>query len=180
MQIKKIGIGILYLSVAVQSYFLYDLHHKVNMILESTKQSNIKQEEIPLPDVIKIKEAVIDLAVMNKVIDITTEEELASLLKNPQHPSVVFFHMNGCGWCKKAEPIIEAIAQKPEFASVHFYAANSRQVPVTKLAQDLLDQKINGFPTFFFLNQKGLVDKQIGFMKQEDFENKIKKNFFFR
>ena len=111
------------------------------------------------------------------VIEVGSQQELRELLKNPQEESVVSLYMNGCGWCTKMAPVVDAVASNPEFASMKFYRVDGNALQAPSVVKELCDQEINGYPSLLFMNEKGYVDKQVGFAKQEDLEAKIKRAF---
>ncbi|MGZ6251339.1 MAG: thioredoxin family protein [Candidatus Chromulinivorax sp.] len=104
---------------------------------------------------------------------IDSQKELFDFLQKNTNKAVVFFHMNGCGWCKKAAPVFEQLAQDSRFADIEFYSVDGRQAQAPIVVSELYNEKISGYPTFFFLDKDALVDKQVGFTGQEIFENKL-------
>ena len=110
-----------------------------------------------------------------KVTEISTKDALQSLLDSNNKPSVLFFHMNGCGWCKKMDPVFDEVSNNPAYSKIKFYRIEGRSSQAAELVQKAFDQKINGFPTLLFVNDGKFIDKQVGFAKKEDFESNIKK-----
>jgi thiol-disulfide isomerase/thioredoxin len=108
-----------------------------------------------------------------KIIEIDQEDTLRAALHNDKQPSVIFFHMDGCGWCKKMAPVFEQIAKDPKFADLQFYNVNGRSAQAPVVVKELFNQQITGYPFFLFVDEKGFIDKQSGFMEQDKFENKI-------
>ena len=76
------------------------------------------------------------------------------------------------------EPVYEEVAQDPEFASIQFYTVNGRDCDAPGIVKELTDQQITGYPFLMFMNEKGYLDKQSGFAKQEEFEQTISTIFF--
>ena len=113
----------------------------------------------------------------NSVIEVESQEELRELLENPQEQSVISLYMNGCGWCTKMAPVLDEVAANPEFASMKFYRVDGSALQAAPMVKELCDQQINGYPSLLFMNEKGYVDKQVGFAKQEDLEEKINRVF---
>ena len=109
----------------------------------------------------------------NEVIEITTQDALRDCIKEHKEPAIIFFHMNGCGFCKKMEPIYHEIVKNPRFNAIKFYSVNGRDLQAPPIVQELVDQKINGYPFFLFMNQAGYMDKHAGYKPQPDFEGKI-------
>ncbi len=111
-----------------------------------------------------------------KVTEIATKDDLQSLLDTNNKPSVLFFHMNGCGWCKKMDPVFDEVSKNPAFGKIKFYRIEGRSSQAGELVQKAFDQKITGFPTLLFVNNGKFIDKQVGFAQKDDFEANIKKN----
>ena len=111
------------------------------------------------------------------VKEVKLKEELRELLENPQEKSIIFLHMNGCGWCKKMEPVFNEVALNSEFSSTKFYSVDGRELQAAPMIKELCHQHINGYPSLLFINEKGYVGKQVGFAKQEDLEEKINSVF---
>ncbi len=113
----------------------------------------------------------------DNVQEIQTQKDLEEILKNNKDQSIVFFHMNGCGWCKKMAPVFYAAAQNKQFASFKFYTVDGRAAQAPMVVKELYNQQINGYPFLLFINADGYVDNQSGFSDQDKFENKIKDVF---
>ena len=95
------------------------------------------------------------------------------MLQNNHKPSVLFFHMNNCGWCKKMDPIYEQALKNPKFAGVNFYKIEGNLSGAPVLIKQMFDQQITGYPTLIFIKDGKYVDKQVGFSQLEQFEQKI-------
>ena len=104
-------------------------------------------------------------------------DALQTLLKDSQDPAVIFFYMNGCGWCNKMKPVVNGIADNAAYASIKFYGVNGPQLNVQSVLQDAIGVQVNGYPLFVFMNEGKLIDKQVGGANPENFENKIKTVF---
>jgi len=135
----------------------------------------INQSNIPTTEVALIVQELVEVIVEKKepVLEIKNQDDLNDLLQNSNKSSVIFFYMDGCGWCKKMEPVFAEVAENPEFASVGFYHLNGRHTNAASLVSDLFDEKINGYPFILFVDKGKFVQKQVGFAQQEDLEDKI-------
>lgn len=109
------------------------------------------------------------------VIEINNQQDLQNLLDSNEEPSVLFFHMNGCGWCRKMDPIYDEVAANPEFKHIKFYKIEGSASQAPSLVDKAFGQRITGYPTLIFTNKDGYVDKQVGFSQKDDFQAKIKK-----
>jgi len=109
----------------------------------------------------------------NEVVEITDKDLLHDLIKDHKNPLIIFFHMDGCGFCKKMDPVFNEIVKNPQFSEIKFYSVNGRDLQAPGIVQELVDQKINGYPFFLFMNKNGYLDKHAGYKPQEDFEDKI-------
>lgn len=115
-----------------------------------------------------------DVAQPQPIIEINTQDALRGALHSSKQPSVVFFHMDGCGWCKKMKPVFEQVAHNKDFAGLQFYNVDGRSAQAPIVVKDLFDQQVAGYPFFLFIDENGFIDKQAGFAEQDKFENKIK------
>ncbi len=112
------------------------------------------------------------------VVMIENQETLQNILKSSQEPSVIFFYMNGCGWCDKMRPVFNAATDNSEFANIKFYSVNGPQLNVPVILKETMDQDVTGYPLFIFMHHGQYIDKQVGGANPENFENKIKSVFF--
>ena len=74
--------------------------------------------------------------------EVNSEQEARSALAGPA-PTMVFLFMEQCGFCKKAEPVYEALAADPAFAHVKLLKLNASKA--SGLARE---NGVSGFPTF--------------------------------
>ena len=109
----------------------------------------------------------------SSAIKIESQDALQNLLQNNQKPSVLFFYMNGCGWCTKMNPVYEQILKNPKFAGINFYKAEGNQCGAAMIIKQMFDQSISGYPTLIFIKDGKYIDKQVGFSQPEQFEQKI-------
>ena len=137
----------------------------------------LQKNQIQQFHVLENNDAVENKSSKEKIIEISSENDFRELLKNNEQPCVIFLHMEGCGWCKKMDPVYHEISNKPEFSPVQFYSVDGRKSQAVPLVKEFCDQQINGYPSLLFINETGYLDKQIGFSDQEDLENKIKSIF---
>ena len=66
-----------------------------------------------------------------------------------QPKELVYFHMNGCGHCKKFTPVWD------QFASNYNGNLNIRKVQRADAANELQQYKVQGFPTVLLLDGNG-------------------------
>jgi thiol-disulfide isomerase/thioredoxin len=191
MNIEKKIVAVSMIIVAVAtSYLALQKYHdrtKAAYDFEQAFQDKIAQldakllefqalgEQEVLDEVIEqIEEELEQEVKVRQIIEITTQDALRAALHNDKQPSVIFFHMDGCGWCKKMAPVFEQVAQNQEFAGLQFYNVDGRSAQAPIVVKDLFNQQISGYPFFLFVDEKGFIDKQSGFIDQEKFKNKIK------
>ena len=156
MNIKKIITSvILLISIVIASVFGYRYF-----------------QQIAIPNQRKPK-----LMKAKPVVEITTQNELQAILQDSVQPSIIFFHMNDCGWCEKMNSVYQQVVKSTEFSSIQFYTANGNKLQASSLIEELYDEEITGYPFLFFINKKGFLDKQVGFINEKDFESKIKRIF---
>lgn len=110
---------------------------------------------------------------VNHVITIDTEKHLEKLLKNHQGPSVVYFYMDKCGWCKKMGPLFDELSDNAMFDHITFYKANGPHLQAATHCKKILDINIVGYPYMIFMNKGKVVDKQIGGTKKEILMEKL-------
>ncbi len=117
--------------------------------------------------------------VLNKssALQIESQEALQNLLQNNQKPSVLFFYMNGCGWCTKMNPVYEQVLKNPKFVGINFYKIEGNQCGASMIVKQMFDQSISGYPTLIFIKDGKYIDKQVGFLQSEQLEQKIAENF---
>ena len=122
----------------------------------------------------------------DSIINIETQDGLQNLLTKSQGPIAIFFHMKGCHWCEKTEPVINEIAADPRFNNICFYRADARgltaaqgkpSVATPNLVRQATGQDIPGYPFILFMNQGKYINKQIGGITEEGLINKIENAF---
>ena len=173
MNTKKIVIITSLVCVAAAAYFAHQQYVHQHQGLQVAAQAIAVQ----LPtQAEQIHELVV--AEPKPMIEVTTQEDLQNILSNKKEPAILFFHMNGCGWCKKMDPVYQEVAKNSDFASIQFYSVNGKDCNAQVIVKEITDQQMNGYPTLIFMNEHGYLDKQVGFAQQQDFEQKIKKLFF--
>jgi thiol-disulfide isomerase/thioredoxin len=105
------------------------------------------------------------------VQEIKTIDELLQKLTAKQL-TIIMGSMNGCHFCKKAEPIFKKYAQ--EYPDINFYTTNGLK---TNMAREVnkLDStiKIRGYPAFLFIKDGKINDHLLG-VNIEQLDNKIK------
>ncbi len=190
MFFKKLGMLIVFIGslsgayyLGTQNYldnveFLQKMRNVVINLMQPAKNCDEQQsqeiaqepEQQEQPQIVEPAAAPVS---NNEVIEITTQDALRDLIKEHKEPAIIFFHMNGCGFCKKMEPIYHEIVKNPRFNAIKFYSVNGRDLQAPPIVQELVDQKINGYPFFLFMNQAGYMDKHAGYKPQQDFEAKI-------
>jgi len=148
----------------------------LNELLEDLNNGNDGIAEPELIIKIDFQEEAV-APIKKAMIVIETQDELRDVLTNNQEPSVIFFQMNGCGWCTKMKPTYDAVAEKPEFAGIQFYSANGPELRAQDVLQEAIDVKVTGYPLFVFMNKGKFIDKQVGGATPEAFEHKIKSMF---
>lgn len=85
-------------------------------------------------------------------------------LKNKK-PSAIMYKATYCGHCKKMEPVWEKVRQKILFLNVHTFTVDldpKKQEWVEKINNSLEVGKIDGYPTFMFIDKKGNLSKMEG------------------
>jgi len=177
VNIKKLVIVVSLMSIVAGAYFVrekyvskHENYEQAVQVFENSVEELLSIQEKPL---------LLSVAVKTKpIIEVASPEMLQDILTYKKEPAILFFHMNGCGWCKKMEPVYEQVAQQPAFASIQFYSVNGIDCNAPVVVKELTDQQITGYPFLIFMNENGYLDKQSGFAKQEDFEQKIKTILF--
>jgi len=100
----------------------------------------------------------------------TIDELLAKL--TAQELTIIMGSMNGCHFCKKAEPIFKKYAQ--DNPDIDFYTTNGLK---TNMAREVnkLDStiKIRGYPAFLFIKDGKINDHLLG-VNIEQLDKKIK------
>ena len=181
---KKIVIITAFLCVAAAAYFVrqqYAHQHEATIeIVDIVVEAQLpEQAEQPEEQTIAQPEIAEPVAAEPKpMIEVASAEDLQDILSNKKELAILFFHMNGCGWCKKMDPVYQEVAKNPDFASIQFYSVNGKDCNAQVIVKEITDQQMNGYPTLIFMNEDGYLDKQVGFAQQQDFEQKIKKLFF--
>jgi len=115
---------------------------------------------------------------MGKLITmIDSQDELKNVLTKKQEPSVIFFYMNGCGWCNNMKPVLDTISKNPTCANIKFYSVNGPKLNVQNIVKEIIDQNVTGYPLFVFMNKGKCINTQVGGANPENFENKVKATF---
>jgi len=83
--------------------------------------------------------------------------------------------MDHCGWCAKMHPIMENVAKNSNFHAITFYQANGPELQASIHVKNILQKKITGYPTIFFLNQGEVIDIQIGSTNEDTIIKKLNK-----
>ena len=79
-------------------------------------------------------------------------------------PCVIFYTTDGCGWCRKFEPIWNEVKQDDSFKGITFYE-NSYQ----------FDSLIHSYPSFIFIDRNKQVIKRVGYMGKSSFKKHLRK-----
>ncbi len=162
---KKIIAFIGFISIILAAYFIHQKY-----------MNKLEDRQIAMQFVESMHEqALLEPKLM---IEVTSPEILHDILTNKKEQAILFFHMDGCGWCKKMEPVYQEIAQNPTFANIQFYSVNGKDCNAQVIVKELIDQQINGYPTLIFMNESGYLGQQVGFADQAKFEQKIRTVFF--
>jgi len=191
MNIKKISLGICFGAGLIGMYYLGTQNYFANsvflqkiknIIINLTQEPTNCNSEDVVENVQEAQPSVEDslpvaIAPSNEVINITTQDALRDLIKEHKQPSIIFFHMDSCGFCKKMDPVLHEIVKNPRFNAIKFYSVNGRDLQAPAIVQELVDQKINGYPFFLFMDESGYVNKHAGYKPQQDFEAKIAEIF---
>jgi hypothetical protein len=115
--------------------------------------------------------------ISSSLIDtISSDDQLKNLLENNKGFSVLFFHMDGCQWCEKMQVILNNVIEHQKFKKIKFYSMQVTTPKTIAIVKNTIHKTISTFPTIFFMNNKKIIDKQIGFEDQKSFEKKITKN----
>lgn len=107
----------------------------------------------------------------NNIKNVTTEDQLITVLQSNNSKSVLFFFMNGCGWCDMMKPEIEKMASK--YSQVTFYKINGPQLKAHKYLNDNMNIKVQGYPFFLFMNNGKVEKEKTGGMAADTFEKLI-------
>ena len=113
----------------------------------------------------------------NNIIEITSPHDLRIILEEHKNSAIIFLHTPHCGWCTKAEPIFEKLSKNPNFSSIAFYSANGQVTQDSTLIQEIVHEKIIGYPTFLFIHKNEHTEQQIGFSNEKGLKDKIQKFF---
>ena len=77
----------------------------------------------------------------NGVSEINTPDKVRDLMQNPAQPVAVMVYADWCGFCKKMQPVLEAVVEEGTTNGVQLYKINSN------VAGDLLaEYAISGYP----------------------------------
>lgn len=158
---------------------LDEINERLQLLQElqnSDNSENQEEEIIQEKDVIAPTEIVTDASILK---EITQENELRDLFAKNSDATVILFHMNGCGWCNKMQPVFDAVAKNPKFAKLKFYSVDGRSAQARTVVQELFNLPINGYPFMLLLDKNKVVDKQSGYLEQNAFENKIATTFVY-
>ena len=99
-------------------------------------------------------------------VELDSEQQVRDALAGTE-PAMVFFYMNSCGFCAKADPIFTELAQHPDYAHVMLLKVNSQKV--SKLASEY---GMRGFPTF--LTNWGDRTPIVGYKPKAEMEEILK------
>jgi thiol-disulfide isomerase/thioredoxin len=174
--------------LALQKHLELYRQNKEHEILVENKLAAIEQKLEELQEYDQAHDAMIDVLdsiesflddhkERNSVITIDSPGGLRSLFEGNNQPAVLFFHMDGCGWCKKMAPVFEQTADSKEFAKIQFYSMDGRATQAVSLVQEFYHESINGYPFLLFIDENGVVGKQSGFSEQVKFQDAIKSSF---
>jgi len=139
--------------------------HSLGQEQDQNDNTDYKNDVQPAPQQLTVQK--------KEVIVIDNSQTLQKLLTEHKQPAVFFLHMNGCGWCKKMDPVFKAVAENPLFNTIQFYDVNGPELGAAAMVKNLFGQSVNGYPFILFLNQDGYLEKQAGFMHQADFIKKL-------
>jgi thioredoxin 1 len=109
-------------------------------------------------------------ATSNKVIAL--EGDFKQVVLAQAGAVVVDFSASWCPMCNMMEPIVQAVAQLPEFATVKFVSVN-----VDKYKDVATEYGVSAIPTFVFFKDGKQIDSQIGGLEQDAMVKKIKAIF---
>ena len=191
MNVKKIIFGICFIAGLVGMYYLGTQNYFENSVfLQKIKNivTNLTQEPTNCNSDEVVENAQeeqpsveaslpVAIAPSNEVINITTQYALRDLIKEHKEPAIIFFHMDNCGFCKKMDPVLHEIVKNSRFDAIKFYSVNGRDLQAPVIVQELVDQKINGYPFFLFMDENGYLNNHAGYKPQQDFEAKIAEIF---
>lgn len=82
-------------------------------------------------------------------------------------PVVVDFSASWCPPCKQLHPIFDKVARKYHGKVKFIY------VDIDKAPQLASQYGIESVPTLLFVNQQGVIDRNIGFMTEEELEGAV-------
>lgn len=169
--------------IGYQQQLHYDQFQELISILESIDEMKPSQPNQPIMQQPQQQSSCHQQPVQQainlpaSIIQISQENDLRRLLQENKKPSVVFFYMNGCGWCKKMEPVFAQVSQNPKFKNLEFIMVNGRDAQAPMVVKQMLEQQIQGYPFIIFMNEGKFIDKQVGFAQQEQFEQKLSQIF---
>ncbi len=103
-----------------------------------------------------------NLDTIEPIVEIKTSDHHQTFLTHNQGPSVVFYHIDGCHYCNKTQPVFENLARNDQFDHITFYSANGPKIKAKNDIESLTNQTINGYPTILFFNKGEIVDSQVG------------------
>ena len=107
------------------------------------------------------------------IIQVTSSNDLQNLLINNQGPTAIAFYMDHCNYCSKTMPFFEQAAQDPQFCHITFYTVNGPLVNAEKYILDVFQKKLQGYPTFYFLNQGKIQNQIIGASSKNNMIQKL-------
>lgn len=166
------GIFIVLLTILYVNY----QHWQTSELLYVLMNTEVGVENNVQPCELK-NQAFVHLCDDTAAIKIESQQVLQEMLQSNQKPSVLFFHMNNCGWCKKMDPIYEEVLKNTKFAGINFYKIEGDRSGAPMLIKQMFNQQITGYPTLIFIKDGKYVDKQVGFSQLEQFEQKITETF---
>ncbi len=174
--------------LALQKHLELYRQNKEHEALVENKLAAIEQKLEELQEYDQAHDAMIDVLdsiesflddhlEQESVILIDSPTDLRALFENNDQPAVIFFHMDGCGWCKKMAPVFEQTADRKEFSQIQFYTADGRATQAVDLVKEFYNESIQGYPFLLFIDENGVVGKQSGFSEQVKFQDAIKSSF---
>lgn len=82
-------------------------------------------------------------------------------------PIVIDFYASWCMPCKISAPLVEEISER--YTNIEFY-----KVDVDKESDLATKFGVRSIPTFIFINAKGHISSEVGWIGENNFENKLK------
>lgn len=106
-----------------------------------------------------------------KINSINTEDQLINLLHSNNKKIVLFFFMNGCGWCDMMKPRVQELANK--YPDISFYSMNGLKLKAHIHLKEAFNIKVQAYPFFMFMDNNKIINQHLGGMSTEKFEKFI-------